>query len=153
MYIIMQIQLHNSTINCFTFVCANDHMQACNLKHHVIITYCSSKVKANEEGTGRLISNCITKPLHYYPPVVYYHQLKQCHCKIHTYTIYACIYIHIHVRTYLICTYVRMYIRYSSKVTSHSTLVVYSHSTQALLECSGLDPESCFTTDLQQKLL
>ena len=101
----MQIQLHNSTINCFTFVCANDLMQACNLIHHVIITYCSSKVKANEEGTGRLISNCITKPLHYYPPVVYYHQLKQCHCKIHTYTIYACIYIHIHVLNMYICTY------------------------------------------------
>ena len=50
--------------------------------HILSVTYCSSEVKAYKEGTGRPIFNCNMKTLHYYPPVVHYHQLKQCHCKI-----------------------------------------------------------------------
>ena len=53
-----------------------------------------------------------------------------------------------------------IHVRYSSKVTSHSSLVTYSHSTQALLERSSLDPESIdtyaeswSTIDLPRKLL
>ena len=43
----------------------------------------------------------------------------------------------------------KLCIRFSSKVMSHSSLIVYSHSTRTLLERASLDPESCFTIDLQ----
>jgi len=42
-------------------------------------TYIGSNMKQNEKHTARFISSSCMKPFHNNPPIVYHHQLKQCH--------------------------------------------------------------------------
>ena len=79
-YLCMQVAMY---VHC-TYVCTSVHTIHTHLYVRTYITHNINDMKDYKEETSSFISNSKMKTLHYYPPVVHHHQLKQSYYKVNT---------------------------------------------------------------------
>ena len=84
-YLCMQVAMYvHCMYVCLYIVCTHVRTIHTYLYVRMYITHNINDMKDYKEETSSFISNSKMKTLHYYPPVVHHHQLKQSYYKVNT---------------------------------------------------------------------